>query len=270
MKSQSGNMQSGESSCEASVPWKPPSLTLKESSAYVRSREHRKASRSRSGSGRRRRRREGEHRSRSRRSRDRRSRRDNGDVRSIDQSKPQVPGISTQASASQNQEAFLGMLTQAVSRAVGVTPPAASYQVSPAFWPQILDVETSFPDSVRHLQLMGMLLCIPDILDTHLRICLAMGTPDISLISLHSLGIHPCSRCSQCTTTRHSTCHKCTTLMHRIRTILATLCLFLPCLLCVSLLACLLYAFGFIGKCKVLDGFHRYFRGFVPACSFRV
>ena len=125
-------MQSGESSCEASVPWKPPSLTLKESSAYVRSREHRKASRSRSGSGRRRRRREGEHRSRSRRSRDRRSRRDNGDVRSIDQSKPQVPGISTQASASQNQEALLGMLTQAVSRAVGVTPPAASYQVSPA------------------------------------------------------------------------------------------------------------------------------------------
>lgn len=84
-------------------------------------------------------------------------------------------------------------------------------------------------------------------------------------------GIHPCSRCSQCTITRHSTCmdsqhpdcwnsvchdsilmfkvstrvvackhdfftyhdiassccgkgHKCTTLMHRIRTILATLC----------------------------------------------
>eukprot|EP00435_Cladocopium_sp_Y103_P010939 s1056_g2.t2 len=147
-------------------PWTPPSVSLKEAPTHVhhvRSRQ-RQASRSRD-SGHRRRRREGERRSQSRRksrsrerrsrsrerrsrsrerrsrsrerrsrSRERRSRRETAEaVRASPDLSPKLPpGVPQAASTHSERDAWLGVLTQAVSRAVGVSPPSLGAPAAPA------------------------------------------------------------------------------------------------------------------------------------------
>lgn len=155
------------------TPWTPPSVLLKEAPTHVRSQRQRQASRSRD-SGHRRRRREGERRSQLRRSRERRSwsrksrsrerrsrsrerrsrsrekhsrsrerrsRRETAEaVRASPDLSPKLPpGVPQAASTHSERDAWLGVLTQAVSRAVGVSPPSGtvpaappSYQASPS------------------------------------------------------------------------------------------------------------------------------------------